>query len=409
MANSVMKRVAASAKAAQQTPVKNNVVVEKPHRSEILKGLEHLERWLGAQVREHKNDKKTNPETQVRYAQIAMTLETSREKIGEPIRIELHAKTANTFYAYRAAVRWSALENAQKALRVYKNSHDEAAKKSAYQIMLTCAADLVKYPADAQPGLPSQSFIKTAKALGDDEALAAVKKTPSAFVPTGEVGKNDKLKDANKIQKIEGWRGLIFARLLDVKSPWIDHAAVAALTGCRPAEVSSVKIENNNGSLVITIPGAKVTENSGQPFRRFTIKNDGGSEFAHLLERTKNNPVILESDATASAFSEALKRAGRQALGEKAPPFTGYVYRHALACDLKADGVDRETLAMALGHAVTKTQAHYGRATGGKKGNRAIKIEASREIKHTHGTGQQFGRDAQNDIYVAKNFDGLGL
>ena len=229
--------------------------------------------------------------------------------------------------------------------------------------------------------------------MGDDVALSAVAKPASEFKKTGPTEKRDKLKDANAIQKIEGWRALIFARLVEVESPWIDHAAVAALTGCRPAEVASVRIERIKNALVITIPGAKVSETKGQPIRRFTIAKDAGPEFAHLLERVKSGPVILSSDSTASAFSEALKRAGKQALGDKAPTMTGYVYRHALACDMKADGADRNEIAAALGHAVTKTQSHYGRASGGTKGARVFQIEAERPIKQTHGTGHRKGRD----------------
>ena len=209
--------------------------------------------------------------------------------------------------------------------------------------------------------------------MGDDVALSAVAKPASEFKKKTAPGKNDKLKDANTIQKIDGWRALIFARLVEVESPWIDHAAVAALTGCRPAEVASVRIERIKNALVITIPGVKVSETKGQPIRRFTIAKDAGPEFAHLLERVKSGPVILSSDSTASAFSEALKRAGKQALGDKAPTMTGYIYRHALACDMKADGADRNEIAAALGHAVTKTQSHYGRASGGTKGRECSK------------------------------------
>ena len=36
---------------------------------------------------------------------------------------------------------------------------------------------------------------------------------------TGPTEKRDKLKDANTIQKIDGWRALIFARLVEVESP----------------------------------------------------------------------------------------------------------------------------------------------------------------------------------------------
>ena len=340
----------------------------------------------------HKKDKSNSAETKARYAQVAMTLDATRPRPGEPVQIEKQAKTKNTFYAYRAAVRWTALERAAAALRAYNNADNDADKKSAYQVMLTSAADLVRYPADAQPGLPSAGFVAAAKALGDDVALSAVAKPASEFKEKTAPGKNDKLKDANTIQKIDGWRALIFSRLVDVNSPWIDHAAVAALTGCRPAEVASVRIERIKNALVITIPGAKVSETKGQPVRRFTIAKDAGPEFAHLLQRAKNGPVILSSNSTASAFSEALKQAGKQALGDKAPTMTGYIYRHALACDMKADGADRDSIAAALGHAVTKTQSHYGRATGGTKGHESFK-SAERPIKQTHGTGQHKGRD----------------
>ena len=63
---------------------------------------------------------------------------------------------------------------------------------------------------------------------------------------------------------------------------------------------------------------------------------------------------------------------------------SGYVYRHALASDMKADGATREQIAMALGHAVTKTQDTYGRAVGGGAGKRIFSVTAAREVKVTH-------------------------
>ena len=379
MASSIMKRAVQNNQAApnKPAPAPAPAAVFTPHRSAILKNIV-VERWLSDQVKEHKKDKATSDATKAKYAQVATTLESTRAQPGEPVNIEQVAKTKNTFYVYRAATRWAALERAKSALRSYRNADNDGAKKAAYAVMLTAAADLVRYPADAMPGLPNVKNI----AFGIDDP-----KAPSEFKPTGVKGKSDKLKDAQAIQKIDGWRSLLFARLVDLKSPWIDQAAVASLTGCRPAEVSSVRIEQVSGALVITIPGVKVSDTKGQPFRKFTIKADAGSEFAHLLAKTAQGGILLSSAATPSAFSEALKRAGKQVFGDKAPPMTGYVYRHALACDMKADGASRDEIASALGHAVTKTQSHYGRASGGKKGARVFQVEAERPIKQTHGTG----------------------
>ena len=378
MASSIMKRAVQNNQAApnKPAPAPAPAAVFTPHRSAILKNIV-VERWLSDQVKEHKKDKATSDATKAKYAQVATTLESTRAQPGEPVNIEQIANTKNTFYVYRAATRWSALERGKSALRSYRNAKTDAEKKAAYAVMLTAAADLARYPADAMPGLPSAR-------LAD---LGIVLKDPSEFKPTGVKGKSDKLKDAQAIQKIDGWRSLLFARLVDLKSPWIDQAAVASLTGCRPAEVSSVRIEQVSGALVITIPGVKVSDTKGQPFRKFTIKADAGPEFAHLLAKTAQGAILLSSAATPSAFSEALKRAGKQVFGDKAPPMTGYVYRHALACDMKADGASRDEIASALGHAVTKTQSHYGRASGGKKGARVFQVEAERPIKQTHGTG----------------------
>lgn len=398
MVSSIMKRAVAAQQAQQKnaqaapppapapvpapapTPVPTPAKTPAP-RSALLTNV-NVEQWLSKQVSEHRKDKSTSATTKARYAQVALTLDVTRPEPWEPVDINKAAKTNSTFYAYRAAVRWSALERAAASLRVYKNSKDESARKSAYASMLSAAADLARYPADARPGLPSPLLVS----LGIED-----KKTGGEFKkPKTGPGPNDKLKDANTIQKIDGWRALIFGRLVAVDSPWVDHAAVAALTGCRPAEVASVRIEKGaGGELVITIPGVKVSDTKGQPYRKFSIKADAGPEFAHLLARVKTGPVLLSSDSTASAFSEALKRAGKQALGDKAPPMTGYVYRHALACDMKADGASREEIAMALGHAVTKTQNYYGRASGGKKGTRVFQVEAPRPIKQTHGNGNR--------------------
>ena len=85
------------------------------------------------------------------------------------------------------------------------------------------------------------------------------------------------------------------------------------------------------------------------------------------------------------AFSAALARAGAQVLpGDHR--LSGYVYRHAFASDLKADGASREQLAQALGHAVTKTQDAYGRAIGGAAGRRLVSVSAAREVRATHDT-----------------------
>ena len=91
MVSALMKKVAAQAK--EQDAQRKQVEAFKPHRSELLKGVEHIERWLSEQVKAHKKDKNTSAETKSKYAQIVMTLEATRSRPGEPVQIE---KTTNS-------------------------------------------------------------------------------------------------------------------------------------------------------------------------------------------------------------------------------------------------------------------------------------------------------------------------
>lgn len=418
MATNVMKRAAENMRAAQEAARMEAATAPPPpppppppepaRRSELLKNV-NVERWLREQLKAHKNDKATNDATKSEYRKISITLEMTRVEPWEPVDIEKKAGAKTTFYKYRAAVRFSALERAQVALRARDSKGaSETEKKAAYAVMLTAAADLARYPADAQPGFKPAApaltaeraskagFSAVANALGEAIELPKLPaqhgKTASEFTKkSAPTDTNAKLKDAQKIQKIDGWRGLLFAELVKREGKWIDHAAVAALTGCRPAEVTSVHIERVGNALVISIPGAKVSETKGQPHRKFTITADSnGPEFDYLLGRVKDAPLLLGVPVgvtrPASTFSEALKSAGEKVFTKNTPPMTGYVYRHAIACDMKADGAEMDHIAASMGHAVTKTQSYYGRASGGKKGSRVFSIEADREIKQTHGT-----------------------
>ena len=92
-----------------------------------------------------------------------------------------------------------------------------------------------------------------------------------------------KLKAANSIaKKYPNWRELVWARLVHLKSPWLDHTAIAALTGARPEELRTAKVRKTASGIEIGITGAKVSDEKGQPWRLFEIGNDGSLEYAHL-------------------------------------------------------------------------------------------------------------------------------
>jgi integrase len=201
-----------------------------------------------------------------------------------------------------------------------------------------------------------------------------------------------KAKVASRLLRTQpDWAIRVWGHLTAIGSPWRDQVAVMALTGCRPQEVINLKIERNgDGDLVFHILGAKTNDHKGQPWRRLTVKAVR-PEFDYLAERVQDTgsltlPMHEALADPADALCSAVRRAGVQALGKTAE-FSAYVYRHAMAADLKADKVGREDIALILGHAVTETASMYGYWNGGTAAVRQVVAKAARQVKvnHLHG------------------------
>lgn len=358
-------------------------------RPDVLKGREKLDSWLRGEAAAILGTE-VSPKTIEQYKRNGARLHAARVT-GQPVDLTKHEGSSATFYAYRAAVRWYAATHGIEAVREYSAAAkrgDEAAKADAWQRVLHFAADLVQYPKDAKPGLPSAKMV----ALGLDDAKPEGAPARAKREGRGDAQKREtaKLKAANCIaRKYPDWRALVWARLVAVKSPWLDHAAIAALTGARPDELRTAQIRKTATGIEIGITGAKVSDTKGQPWRLFALRDDGSDEYAHIQAMASKSwkQVGLPSGVTdyPDAFSAALARAGAQVL-PGAERLSGYVYRHAFASDLKADGASKEQIAQALGHAVTKTQDAYGRAVGGKAGRRSLSVSAAREVRATHDT-----------------------
>lgn len=361
----------------------------KSKRPAILAGLEQAGAWL----RKEANDilaAEVGERTQAQYERNGKRLHELRAD-GEAISLEKFEGSASTYYAYRASVRYHAATRGLEALKEYddaKKIKDNAAAAEAWQRVIYAAADLKTYPKDSAPGLRNKKFVANGLVDGKPEgAPARAKREGRKNTAPRETSK---LKAANAIsKKYPDWRSLLWVQLVAVKSPWLDHTAIAALTGARPEELRKAEFQSVGGDLRIRIWGAKVSETKGQEWRIFTVKNDNSEEFAHLLKRATPEwqTVGMPSGVKdyPDAFSAALARAGEKAL-PKSARMTGYVYRHIFASDLKADGLPREQIAAALGHAVTKTQDTYGRASGGTAGKRSLSVECASAIKITHDT-----------------------
>lgn len=356
-----------------------------------LHGMEKLSAWIREQAREVLAAE-VSEKTRAQYERNGARLDADRV-VGCPVDLGPYEGRRSTYYAYRAALRWHAASRGVQAVRDYDNARKTAGGNSspesdaAWQRVLYAASDLVAYPKDSRPGSPSDLMTRLGLADAKPEgAPSRAKREGRATTATRETAK---LRAANIIaKKYPNWRELVWSRLVAVGSPWLDHTAVAALTGARPEELRAAQIrKNSHGALEIRIAGAKVSDTKGQPWRIFTFGDDASHEYAHLAAKTGAGWKVVDLPPGVTdypdAFSAALARAGAQVL-RGAERLSGYVYRHALASDMKADGATREQIAMALGHAVTKTQDTYGRAVGGGAGKRIFSVTAAREVKVTH-------------------------
>ncbi|WP_339092503.1 hypothetical protein [Variovorax paradoxus] len=134
---------------------------------------------------------------------------------------------------------------------------------------------------------------------------------------------------------------------------------VIAVTGCRPEElVKGVDLQFDGNGIVAKILGAKVSEHSGQEWRKFKLQP--GVLPTELVEQIKAVGTLAVSIESTDAFRTHLTRLSAELFPGK-PAVTGYSFRHSLAENLREAGWEAEALAAVLGQAVSETQAYYGR------------------------------------------------
>lgn len=175
-----------------------------------------------------------------------------------------------------------------------------------------------------------------------------------------------------------GWQ----EALLEHVSPIHRNAlALAIVTGARPAEIESgVTVQATPEGLLITIKGAKLNEQRGQPARTLLVSLDMPA--ARYLATLAADAVVTIS-TNPKRFSDAVTQAGRRAFPRMRGTISPYSLRHAIASELKASGIDSEGIAQVLGHRATRSQQVYGRACHGKQRTSIIGVRASLPVKQT--------------------------
>lgn len=177
----------------------------------------------------------------------------------------------------------------------------------------------------------------------------------------------------------EDWREKLVTRMPNYRLA----ALTNAVTGCRSDELlSGVQLEIRGGHLVATIIGSKVTEKTGQPWRRLYWSTDSASPLIRALiaEVQAGASVALIKDA--KAYSGAMRAAGGREWPKRKTTVTPYCMRHALAADMKASGMNAAEISAGLGHCSNVTKQYYGTASqgGGARSVAPLKVEAERKV-----------------------------
>ena len=105
-------------------------------------------------------------------------------------------------------------------------------------------------------------------------------------------------------------------------------------------------------------------------------------EARYLHGLAEAGPVTVSGNA--QALSMAVQRAGKKAFPHARQLISPYVYRHALASELKAEAHGQERIAEVLGHRTTECAYAYGRTVHATRTSGVLAVRATFPVRVTH-------------------------
>jgi integrase len=168
---------------------------------------------------------------------------------------------------------------------------------------------------------------------------------------------------------------------------------VAALTGCRPAELErgvkvwrTFDVERNQYLVHFEISGAKVKAMQGQPSRHMAYPEQNCHPLVALLKESltklDDNKRLIRVEKAVN-FTVEVRRIAASLWPKHPHTITPYCFRHQWAADAKRMGTV-DSVSQGLGHVSSKTRRIYGTALqcSSSLALRPVIIEAERPIKH---------------------------
>ncbi len=192
-----------------------------------------------------------------------------------------------------------------------------------------------------------------------------------------------------------------------------DRAALAALevvrlTGCRPAEIASVRVEGDR----VRITGAKSRDDRGIAERVLQVEPLQAAWIQRAIAALREASPGGDVSAEVGRVQDRVARAGQVLWPRRAATPTLYSWRHQMGADLKAGGMGRREVAYVMGHRSTQSVNVYGdrrQASGGRGPRPAPEAELSLVVEnHDEHMGKSAKRQKTQRVRPQRGFDGAG-
>lgn len=187
--------------------------------------------------------------------------------------------------------------------------------------------------------------------------------------------KKSKKTSSRKMKKfpLRDYKALI-KHIDDFPSPWANDLkrwiGSSLLTGLRPGEWATARMDEIDGVAVLVVQNAKATNGRAHGPSRVIFLDGLTSDERDMIKKHVDRANEWEQSQQYSKFyygcAASLSRASRRVWPRRESHVTLYTMRHQFSANAKASGFTREEIAALMGHATNETATeHYGRKTAG--------------------------------------------
>lgn len=277
-----------------------------------------------------------------KYAQVDAELQNREEDLEEGLRLffDRHAPKKQTFQAYQSALRARTLARVRDLLKAQDKLQREK----------------------ASPELWSGTVWLLAWALRDLQAVDGIDRSES-LERTGQqpAGSSSKRRLLYKLDP--EWRNR-FLRVDQRSSTYRMAGVLLRFAGVRPQELQEgIRLRYSDRGIRVLVRGAKVRDTAGQPWRTFLL--DVAKLPRWFVDEVRAQKRVVVSADIARHRSHLGRESGpvlnpQHRASRESWRLSAYVFRHALATDLRESGWDTGQIAAVLGEQSAATLRWYG-------------------------------------------------